>query len=739
MAAALPAGVAAVPTDRWPPARCAGAGRAPTARRSSGGPAPSTSSTAPTSWCRRPARPPRSSPSTTSPACGSPRCAPADALQVPALLRRALRRGAWVHTVSELRRGRGRRRLRRRPRPGRDRAQRRTAAGRRRRRRPIARRAGAGRSPVPSATCSPSAPSSPARTCPTLVRAFDELAADDRRSALVLAGPDGWGAEAVARGRRRRPPPRPGPPPRLGRRPRPRRAARRRRSARLPVGATRASGFHRSRPSPPAPRWWPPRAGALPEVLGDGAEWAASATSTAWPQRSAPGARPTPDASGRDRAAGTRPPRRLLLGRAPPTASAIAVPTSGRASRSTGPAPGTARAPLPYAGRSCPRARPGARPRGTAPHAMKALVTGCRRLRRTPPERAPRGLRGHGRRRRPGRRPRPARRRRPDGSCWPSHGPTSSTTSAGGATWAPSWDHPRDAFQANAEGTLNLLQACERPRHAQGAGRQQRRRLRAGRPDELPITEEAPFRPVTPYAASKIAADQLALQAWLGYGLEVLRVRAFNHLGPGQTTAFVAPALAERIAVNERDGSDVVPVGNLTPRRDVTDVRDVVRAYRTADATTAIRARPTTSAPAATSPSASWPTLVALADRPMRLEADPALQRRSRHRCCGATPAKLRPATGWEPEIPLDQTLADVLAEHRALVGAVTTRLTGPRPSTCGEPLGRRIRRSHPGRRRTGPSEPRSGSHDQACTHHRHHRPGRLLPGRAPARPRATT
>ena len=97
---------------------------------------------------------------------------------------------------------------------------------------------------------------------------------------------------------------------------------------------------------------------------------------------------------------------------------------------------------------------------------------------------------------------------------------------------------------------------------------------------ELPLTEDNPLRPVSPYAASKIAADYLALQAHLGYGLEVMRVRAFNHLGTGQTNRFVAPALAERIALNELEGGEVVPVGNMTPRRDFTDVRDVVRAYR---------------------------------------------------------------------------------------------------------------------------------------------------------------
>ena len=190
-----------------------------------------------------------------------------------------------------------------------------------------------------------------------------------------------------------------------------------------------------------------------------------------------------------------------------------------------------------------------------------------------------------------------------------------------------SWDHPNDAFQVNATGTLNLLQACRAsggPRVLAVSSADVYGRVR---PDELPITEDAPFRPVTPYAASKIAADQLGLQAWLGYGLEVIRVRAFNHLGPGQATAFVAPALAERIALNERDGSDMVPVGNLTPRRDITDVHDVVRAYRLL----MTHGEPGEAYNVCTGRDLSIGELaehlVALAAHPMRLEPDPALQR----------------------------------------------------------------------------------------------------------------
>ena len=97
---------------------------------------------------------------------------------------------------------------------------------------------------------------------------------------------------------------------------------------------------------------------------------------------------------------------------------------------------------------------------------------------------------------------------------------------------------------------------------------------------ELPLTEDSPLRPASPYAVSKVAADFLGLQAWLGRGLPVLRVRAFNHLGPGQTDKFVAAALASRIARNEVEGGDVITIGNLSARRDFTDVRDVVRAYR---------------------------------------------------------------------------------------------------------------------------------------------------------------
>ena len=231
-----------------------------------------------------------------------------------------------------------------------------------------------------------------------------------------------------------------------------------------------------------------------------------------------------------------------------------------------------------------------------------------------------------------------------------------------------SWDAPLDAFRVNAEGTLNLLQACVangKPRVLAVSSADIYGQVT---PDELPIAESTPFRPVTPYAASKVAADQLALQAWLGHQLETIRVRAFNHLGPGQTNRFVAPAIAERIALNERNGTTIVPVGNLTPRRDITDVRDVVRAYRLlmekgqpGEAYNVCTGRDFTIGDLAQ-------RLVSLANTPMQLEADPELQRPVETPVLRGDPTRLNVATGWSPEIPLETTLFDILTEFRNAV-----------------------------------------------------------------------
>jgi len=240
---------------------------------------------------------------------------------------------------------------------------------------------------------------------------------------------------------------------------------------------------------------------------------------------------------------------------------------------------------------------------------------------------------------------------------------------AGASDVGGSWSAPRATFMANAVGTLNVLEASREA----GADRV----LAVTSADvygkvteaELPLNEEQPLRPVTPYAASKVAADALAQQAWLGHQLPVIRVRAFNHLGPGQSDNFVAPSLAARIARNERDGGDEVPVGNLTPRRDVTDVRDVVRAYRLL----ILHGEPgeayNVCSGQAVSVEAIAEQLLAMAAKPMRLVVDPNLKRPVDIPVLVGDATKLVTATGWAPTIELETTLSDILADWRNRVG----------------------------------------------------------------------
>jgi GDP-4-dehydro-6-deoxy-D-mannose reductase len=239
---------------------------------------------------------------------------------------------------------------------------------------------------------------------------------------------------------------------------------------------------------------------------------------------------------------------------------------------------------------------------------------------------------------------------------------------AGAADVGGSWVLPEETFLANALGTLNVLEASRQ------AGADRVLAISSadvyGRvtEDELPIHEDQPLRPVSPYAASKVAADALAQQAWLGHRFPAIRVRAFNHLGPGQSDRFVAPSLAARIARNERDGGDEVPIGNTTPLRDVTDVRDVVRAYRLL----VDRGEPggvyNVCSGRAVAVKEIADMLLGMAERPMRLVSDPELQRPVDIPVLVGDNSKLRAATGWSPTIPIEQTLADVLADWRARI-----------------------------------------------------------------------
>jgi GDP-4-dehydro-6-deoxy-D-mannose reductase len=229
-----------------------------------------------------------------------------------------------------------------------------------------------------------------------------------------------------------------------------------------------------------------------------------------------------------------------------------------------------------------------------------------------------------------------------------------------------SWHEPDRVMRVNVEGTLNVLDAAR--------ASEVQRVLVVGSAEEYGLvadasrrlTEDTPLRPTTPYGASKVAASYLALQAWLGGGLETVRVRPFNHTGPGQSPKFLVSALAHRIVQAEREGRDEVVVGSLDPVRDHNDVRDVVRAYRMLALEGAPGEVYNVCSGRGTSVAEVAELLLASAERRLRLVQDPALVRRVETPRLVGDPAKLHAATGWEPRYTLGQTLGDVLAAARA-------------------------------------------------------------------------
>jgi GDP-4-dehydro-6-deoxy-D-mannose reductase len=218
----------------------------------------------------------------------------------------------------------------------------------------------------------------------------------------------------------------------------------------------------------------------------------------------------------------------------------------------------------------------------------------------------------------------------------------------------------------NALGTVNLLEAVRE--QVPGA-----RVLVVstgdvyGQADDVPTPETAPYRPVSPYAASKAAAE-LAAEQFRRAGSDVVVVRAFQHEGPGRDERFAVGSWAAQIARAEEAGRGTVLVGDLSPERDLTDVRDVVRAYETLL---------DPSVPADTYNVASGKQvamrtvldiLVSLARCPIEVEEDPSRFRGTEVSVLSGDATKLRFATGWAPEIPLEQTLADTLDAARAVI-----------------------------------------------------------------------
>lgn len=225
-----------------------------------------------------------------------------------------------------------------------------------------------------------------------------------------------------------------------------------------------------------------------------------------------------------------------------------------------------------------------------------------------------------------------------------------------------SWKVPAEVLAVNVLGTAAVLAAS---RQVPGDPRvlvvSSAEIYGSVRPEQLPLDEGAPVAPVTPYAASKAAAEQVALQAWRGYQQPVVVVRPFNHVGPGQAPTFAVSALARRIVEARRSGARTLAVGTLSTRRDFTDVRDVVQAYRllVEHGEPGAVYNVCSGHDVAVSEVAS--RLLELAGTDLELVTDPELVRPVDVPVLRGDPALLEGATGWKPAIPLDDTLRDVL------------------------------------------------------------------------------
>jgi len=244
---------------------------------------------------------------------------------------------------------------------------------------------------------------------------------------------------------------------------------------------------------------------------------------------------------------------------------------------------------------------------------------------------------------------------------------------------AASFEHPVETFHANAVGTLTLLAQVRRHCATARVLVVSTGEIYGPQPPGTRVGEASAFRPVSPYALSKAVADTIAETCGRMWSLDVVRVRAFGHFGPGQSDRFFVPSLARQIAELEAGGGEEpIRVGNLDVTRDLTDVRDVVEAYRAlldrgsrGAAYNVCRGFGVTLADLAEA-------MIGRARVPARIERDPARVRPADIPHLVGDPTAVHAATGWKPHIPIERTLDEVLDEWRSSVGAGSTPAVQP-------------------------------------------------------------
>jgi GDP-4-dehydro-6-deoxy-D-mannose reductase len=224
-------------------------------------------------------------------------------------------------------------------------------------------------------------------------------------------------------------------------------------------------------------------------------------------------------------------------------------------------------------------------------------------------------------------------------------------------------------LEANVLATHVLLRSVER--HAPDARLLVPSSALIYKPDAAPLGEDHPLLPRTPYGVSKLAQEMLALRARQDRGLQAFIARPFNHIGPGQGASLVASAFARQIAEAESGLSEpVIHVGNLDAKRDLTDVRDTIRAYETIVNRGVPGRVYNVCSGRACRVQDLLDGLLDLSTTRVEVKVDPDRLRPSDTPLLVGDPSRIATELGWRAEIPLDRTLADLLAHWRAHVAA---------------------------------------------------------------------
>ncbi|MBI2304639.1 MAG: GDP-mannose 4,6-dehydratase [Chloroflexi bacterium] len=233
-----------------------------------------------------------------------------------------------------------------------------------------------------------------------------------------------------------------------------------------------------------------------------------------------------------------------------------------------------------------------------------------------------------------------------------------------------SWAGPAETIQRNIIGQVNLLEAIREAGidpliHIAGSSEE----YGLAYPNEVPIKESNPLRPMSPYAVSKVAQEMLALQYFRSYGLKAIVTRGFNHEGPRRGHVFVTSNLAKQIAEIEKGlRSPVILVGDLSSQRDWTDVRDFVRAYWLVLEKGEPGEVYNIGSGVARQVKDLLDILLSMSQVQVEVKVDPSRFRPSDVRLLLADASKFTQLTGWRPEIPFTQTLKDLLSYWRERV-----------------------------------------------------------------------